>query len=55
MNSDKIVYLTLGIPLLMYAAQGIHYMFSQGRYGMALVFVSYALANVGFILDSHKI
>lgn len=27
---------------------------SQGRYGMALAFLAYALANVGFILDLKK-
>ena len=25
----------------------------EGRYGMALAFVAYALANIGFILDAR--
>ena len=51
-GNNNIVYFTIGIPLLMYLAQSIQYALQQGKYGMALAFASYALANVGFILDS---
>lgn len=51
-SGNNAVYITLGIPLLMYLAQSVQYFVQQGKYGLALAFVSYAVANVGFILDS---
>jgi hypothetical protein len=45
----------LGVPLLMYVAQGAFGYLKAGRYGMALCMFAYALANVGLILDSYGI
>lgn len=48
----------MGIPLL--TGVGLVYCYvafdywRMGRPGMALAFVAYALANVGFILDASK-
>ena len=48
----------MGIPLL--AGVGLTYCcvafdyWQAGRPGMALAFVAYALANVGFIIDASK-
>ena len=36
---------------LVYAIVALEYAL-DGRYGMALAFISYAVANVGFALDS---
>jgi len=55
MTNNNIVYIFLGIPMLLYVAQAAQYALSQGKYGLALAFVAYALANVGFILDSKGI
>jgi hypothetical protein len=46
---------TIGVPLLFYLAQSIQYAIQQGRYGMAICFAAYALANLGLILDSKGI
>jgi hypothetical protein len=45
----------LGVPMLMYALQGMTVYYSQGRYGMTLCMCAYALANVGLILDLYGI
>ena len=45
----------LGVPLLMYVLQGSTVYYAQGRYGMALTMVAYAIANVGLILDMYGI
>lgn len=47
--------LFLGIPLLAYVVQGLVVYLAEGRYGMALCMVAYALANVGLILDLYGI
>lgn len=49
---NNLVYLTIGVPLLLYLGQSIQYAVQQGRYGMAIAFLGYAIANVGLILDS---
>ncbi len=38
---------------LAYACVAVSYL-RERRYGMALAFIAYALANVGFILDLRK-
>lgn len=45
-------YITLGIPLLLYLSQAIFGYYQQGRYGMALTFIGYSLANAGLIWDA---
>jgi hypothetical protein len=45
----------LGVPMLMYVAQGVGVYWQEGRYGMALCVCAYALANVGLILDMYGI
>ena len=52
MNSALIF---LGVPLLMYVAQGIFVYIEQGRYGMALTMFAYAAANIGLVLDGYGI
>lgn len=52
MDNNNIVYVTIGVPMLFYVGQAFQYAISQGKYGLALAFASYALANIGFILDS---
>lgn len=47
--------LFLGVPLMSYVVQGAVVYALQGRWGMALAMVSYAVANVGLILDSRGI
>lgn len=41
----------LGICAVIYMVVSIGYL-SESRYGMALAFLSYAMANVGFIRDA---
>lgn len=45
----------LGVPGLLYAAQACQYAAVHDRYGMALAFLAYGVANLGFILDQHGI
>lgn len=45
-------WLLAGVALA-YAWVAIEYC-RQGRYGMALAFLAYALANIGFILDLRR-
>ena len=47
-------YVFLGVPLLMYLAQAIFVYAQQGRYGMALCFLGYGIANAGLIWDSMR-
>ena len=44
----------LGAVALAYAVMGLVY-YRQGRYGMMLAFIAYALANVGFIIDIYEV
>ena len=43
----------LGIVALIYAWVAWDY-WQQGRAGMALAFLAYSLANIGFILDVRR-
>lgn len=45
----------LGVPLLMYVAQGAFAYLKAGRYGMAVTMFAYAAANVGLIMDAYGI
>lgn len=45
----------LGIPGVFYLGQAAWYGVAQGKIGMLIAFVAYAVANVGFILDSRGI
>ena len=42
--------LLLYLVTLIYFAVAVQYL-GVGRYGMAIAFAAYALANVGFVLD----
>ena len=53
MNTSALAF--LGIPMLMYALQGVFVYYAEQRYGMALTMFAYAAANVGLILDAHGI
>ncbi len=55
MKSEHAAFLFLGIPMLMYVLQGIVVYWNAGRYGMTLCMVSYALANIGLLLDVYGI
>lgn len=46
--------LWLGVPMLCYALQGVTVYAAQGRWGMCLAMMSYALANVGLIWDATR-
>ena len=46
--------LTVGIPLVCYLLGSIVYFVHLGRYGMALTFFGYSVANVGLILDLYS-
>ena len=46
------VYITIGIPMLLYWTQSVQYYAQQGRLGMAIAFLAYGIANLGLILDS---
>lgn len=46
-------FVFLGLPMLMYVGQGCAVYFAAGRYGMTLAMCSYAMANVGLILDAY--
>lgn len=52
---NNAVFVTLGIPLVLYLGQAIQYLAQQGRYGMALTMAAYGIANIGLILDSKGI
>lgn len=45
----------LGVPLVCYVLQGAAVYALAGRYGMCLAMVSYAMANVGLILDAKGV
>lgn len=49
------IYLFVGMPMLAYIAQGTIVYAAQGRYGMCLAMLAYALANVGLILDAKGV
>lgn len=48
-------FVFLGIPLACYVAQGVFVYAVQGRWGMCLAMLAYALANVGLILDARNV
>lgn len=43
----------LGVVTVIYLGVAVGY-WRDGRHGMALAFVAYALANAGFILDAVR-
>jgi hypothetical protein len=45
----------LGVPLLMYLGQSVFEYLAQGRDGMALTMLAYAVANVGLIMDAYGV
>jgi hypothetical protein len=45
--------LLLSIPLICYAIAAATYFFGLGRYGMALTFFGYSVANIGLIMDLY--
>jgi hypothetical protein len=45
-------YIFLGVPLVMYILQALVVYAPQGRWGMCLALLAYALANAGFIWDA---
>jgi hypothetical protein len=47
-----IAWVTLGIPLLLYMSQAIFGYYMQGRYGMAICFLGYSVANAGLLWDA---
>lgn len=47
--------LFLGLPLICYMAQALLVYRPQHRYGMALMFVAYAIALAGSYMDSKGI
>lgn len=51
----RLALLFLGVPLLLYLAQGIFVYAAGGRYGMALAMTGYAIGNVGLLLDMKGI
>lgn len=42
----------LAVTSVIYLGVLTHY-WGQGRYGMALAFFAYAVANIGFLLDAY--
>ena len=48
-------YICLGIPGLFYLGQAAYYGLHQGKIGMTVAFVAYAVGNIGFIMDSKGI
>ena len=48
-------YICLGIPGFFYLGQAAYFGLLQGRIGMTVAFVAYAVANIGFIMDSKGI
>lgn len=52
LNVDVVL---LGLPGLLYVGQACQYALAHDRYGMALAFLAYGIANVGFILDLHGV
>jgi hypothetical protein len=45
--------LPLALAAGLYIWQALNYVFT-GQYGMAVAFVAYALANLGFIAAAHR-
>jgi hypothetical protein len=43
----------LSVPLICYAVAAGGYFFGLGRYGMALTFFGYSVANIGLIMDLY--
>lgn len=43
----------VSVPMVCYAVAAGTYFFGLGRYGMALCFLGYTIANVGLIMDLY--
>jgi hypothetical protein len=54
-NLNDAVYLTIGIPTVLYVLQSVQFCVQQHRYGMALTFLAYGIANCGLMLDAKGI
>lgn len=54
-NLNNAVFITLGVPMLLYVMQSVQFALQQGRYGMALAMFAYGMANIGLIMDSKGI
>lgn len=44
-------YIFIGVPLVLYLCQSVVFL-TQGRWGMALCFAAYSLANAGILMDA---
>lgn len=48
-------FIFVGVPITMYTCQAAFYFFHQGRVGLCITMLCYALANVGVLIDAFEV